>query len=89
MPYRLYTQIEMRKFRGVRALAATMTTIFLVAQDHEERGELILSSLIDAPVPLGDTAGVRHPASPEVARAEVAARLDAVDCEWRRFVSLL
>ncbi len=66
-----------------------MTTIFLVAQDREERGELILSSLIDAPYPLGDTAGLRHPAPPDEARAEVAARLDAVDSDWRRFVSLL
>ena len=66
-----------------------MTTIFLVAQDHEERGERILSALVDAPAPIGDTAGVRHPASPEVARAELAARLDAVDVDWRRFVSLL
>jgi hypothetical protein len=66
-----------------------MTTIFLVAQDHEERGELILSSLIDAPFPVGDTAGLRYPAPPEEARADVAARLDAVDCDWRRFISLL
>ena len=66
-----------------------MTTIFLVAQDHEVRGEEILSGLVHASYPLGDTAGVRHPAPPDEARADVAARLDAVDAEWRRFVSLL
>lgn len=66
-----------------------MTTIFLVAQDREERGEEILSRLAHAPYPIGDTAGFRHPACPDEARAEVAARLDAVDSDWRRFVSLL
>jgi hypothetical protein len=66
-----------------------MTTIFLVAQDHEERGELILSSLLNSPYPLGDTAGVKMPSPPEEARADVSARLDAVDSDWRSFVALL
>ena len=79
----------MRKFATDPAFKATMTTIFLVAQDHEERGELILGKLVNAPCPLGDTAGLRHPAPPEEVRADVAAWLDAVDSDWRRFVSLL
>jgi hypothetical protein len=66
-----------------------MTTIFLVAQDHEERGEQIISELAAAPYLLGDTAGVRHPAPPDEARADVAAWLDSVDSDWRRFISLL
>jgi hypothetical protein len=66
-----------------------MTTIFLVAQDRDERGERILGSLLNAPAPLGDTAGVRHPLPPAEARADVAAWLDEVDSDWRRFVSLL
>jgi len=66
-----------------------MTTIFLVTQDHEERGEEILSRLAHAPYPIGDTAGVRHSAPPDEARADVAAWLDSVDSDWRRFVSLL
>jgi len=66
-----------------------MTTIFLVAAEQEARGEYILGELLHSPVPLGDTAGVSYPASADEARADVAARLDAVDGEWRRFVSLL
>jgi hypothetical protein len=66
-----------------------MTTIFLVAQDQEVRGEEILSRLVHATYPLGDTAGVRHPAPPDEARADIAARLDEVDAEWRRFVALI
>ena len=66
-----------------------MTTIFLVAQEREERGELIIGSLLNARAPLGDTASVRHPLPPAEARADVAAWLDSVDADWRRFVSLL
>jgi hypothetical protein len=73
-----------------------MTTIFLVADEREERGQLILGALqrrfsprITSPPRHGDTAGVRHPAPADQARAEVAASLDAVDAEWRRYVSLL
>lgn len=81
--------VRISQVSTARRVGADMTTIFLVAQDHEERGERILSDLVRAPYPLGDTAGVRYPAPPEVARAELAARLDAVDAEWRRFVALL
>jgi|tagenome__1003787_1003787.scaffolds.fasta_scaffold16486665_1 hypothetical protein len=66
-----------------------MTTIFLVADERDTRGEFILSQLLHTPGPLGDTAGLRHPGPPDEAVAEVAARLDAVDSDWRRFVAVL
>ena len=69
-----------------------MTTVFLVASEHDSRGELILSALRpggDSAVPFGDTAGIRHPATTEAARADVAAALDAVDPDWPAFVAML
>jgi hypothetical protein len=69
-----------------------MTTVFLVASDHDTRGELILSALRqggEPAVPYGDTAGIRHPAPPEAARADVVAALDAVDPDWPTFVAML
>jgi hypothetical protein len=69
-----------------------MTTLFLVASEHDTRGELILSALRqggEPAVPYGDTASIRHPAAPEAARADVLAALDAVDPEWPAFVAML
>lgn len=73
-----------------------MTTLFLVAQESDERAERILHALGRELSPgkqrelgSGDTARVRHPLPPDEARADVAARLDAVDTDWRRYVALL
>jgi hypothetical protein len=69
-----------------------MTTVFLVASEHDSRGELIISALGqggEPAVPYGDTAGIRHPAPPEAARADVVAALDAVDPDWPAFVAML
>jgi hypothetical protein len=69
-----------------------MTTVFLVASEHDIRGELILSALRQGGKPVapdGDTAGIRHPATPEVARADVAAALAGVDPDWPAFVAML
>jgi hypothetical protein len=69
-----------------------MTTVFLVASDHDTRGELILSALHrggEPAVPYGDTVGIRHPAPPDAARADVVAALDAVDPDWPTFVAML
>jgi hypothetical protein len=68
-----------------------MTTIFLVAREREQRGELILSALEHgAPTdPHGDTAGVRLPLPPDQAHAELAERLSALDSDWPRFVAVL
>jgi hypothetical protein len=68
-----------------------MTTVFLIAREHDPRGELILSTLEhgEPARPHGDTAGVRLPAPPEAAREEVAKQLDAVDEDWPSFVAML
>ena len=51
--------------------------------------EEILSRLVHASYPIGDTAGIRHSAPPDEARADVTAWLDSVDSDSRRSVSLL
>ena len=69
-----------------------MTMVFLVASEHDTRGELILSAVRqggEPAAPCGDTAGIRHPATPEAARADVAAALAAVNPDWPAFVAML
>src|SRR4051794_15384768 len=77
---------------GSNAVTDRMTTVFLVASEHDIRGELILSALRQGGKPVapdGDTAGIRHPATPEVARADVAAAPARGDPGWPAVVGVL